>query len=170
MEEASMRFTRSECPDCTKEVLMTHVREEKRRLADSTSVESLVIRLFRLASAAPPPGPAAGEARELWQSACGSASRSDSSVTFSVRSNATRSQQKNSRYGLKAKGVDVTVGIQRACNNLFVHRAHFLQLHGSGRALFARRYRQTIRKKSNEVYSDGANQCRVHSTKSYLDP
>ena len=51
-----MRFTRSECPDCTKEVLMTHVREEKRRLADSTSVESLVLRLFRLASASPPPG------------------------------------------------------------------------------------------------------------------
>ena len=55
-----MRFTRSECPDCTKEVLMTHVREEKRRLADSTSVESLVIRLFRLASAAPPPGSGRG--------------------------------------------------------------------------------------------------------------
>lgn len=83
-----MRFTRSECPDCTKEVLMTHVREEKRRLADSTSVESLVLRLFRLASAgaAPPPG----SGREAEPSSAsgrvrGSASRSDSSVTFSVR-------------------------------------------------------------------------------------
>ena len=81
-----MRFTRSECPDCTKEVLMTHelthVYAKKRDAshmtalqrpsplpsapsADSTSVESLVLRLFRLASAAPPPG--SGREAESWQ-------------------------------------------------------------------------------------------------------
>ena len=82
-----MRFTRSECPDCTKEVLMTRVRE-KRDLAERARpreprLYGFFVWLWGLASGS------GGSGRQ--RAGSGSAS-ADSSVTFSVGSNATRSQ------------------------------------------------------------------------------
>ena len=72
-----MRFTRSECPDCTKEVLMTLMYAKKRDASQIARASRASLYGYfvwrpplRLLGAA-----GEAEARELWQSACGSASR-----------------------------------------------------------------------------------------------